>query len=146
MSSGNPGNNSVFSTITSAGGGGGGGEHGSSDNAGNNGGSGGGAGRSVHLSGGAGNTPPVSPPQGNHGGGQRHLMEPNVEVVEVVQVQLGTISGALVVDQVEWCSNYTFLDHQLLMLVVEEVVVDICRWFISRYGWWNWWWRKWSCW
>jgi len=55
---GTPGSNSVFSTITSAGGGGGGG--GQSPNNGDNGGSG--AGRNL------GNTPPVSPPQGNDGG------------------------------------------------------------------------------
>tara|TARA_B100001778_G_scaffold328895_1_gene329014 strand:+ start:592 stop:1989 length:1398 start_codon:yes stop_codon:yes gene_type:complete len=57
---GNPGSNSVFSTITSTGGGGGG-------NAcvGQPGGSGGGA--TNAQSGGAGNTPPVSPPQGQAG-------------------------------------------------------------------------------
>ena len=68
-----PGNNSIFSTITSAGGGGGGGY--SSQNDGANGGSGGGAGSSgpsgnpggTH-SGGTGNTPPVSPAQGFNGG------------------------------------------------------------------------------
>jgi hypothetical protein len=57
---GNNGSNSVFSTVTSAGGGAGG----SGDN-GNSGGSGGGGG---HLwSSGNGNSPPVSPPQGNNG-------------------------------------------------------------------------------
>ena len=55
---GTPGSNSVFSTITSAGGGGGGG--GQSPDNGQDGGSG--AGRN------SGNTPPVSPPQGNDGG------------------------------------------------------------------------------
>ena len=64
---GNPGSNSVFSTITSSGGGGGdangGGPYGGSGNG--VGGSGGGG----HQSSGAnGNTPPVSPPQGNPGG------------------------------------------------------------------------------
>jgi len=57
------GNNSVFSTITSAGGGGGGGGGGS----GINGGSGGGGYRGCN-SGGSGNTPPVSPAQGRNGG------------------------------------------------------------------------------
>ena len=63
--SGNPGSNSIFSTITSAGGGGGG----KGGATGLNGGSGGGAGydnnRACVSS---GNTPPVSPPQGNNGG------------------------------------------------------------------------------
>jgi hypothetical protein len=62
--SGNPGNNSVFSTITSAGGG-----HGAPGNpapTGGPGGSGGGGAPSA----GAGNTPPVSPPQGSPGGVQ----------------------------------------------------------------------------
>ena len=57
------GANSIFSTITSAGGGGGGVFPGTS---GTNGGSGGGAGRGGSA--GSGNTPPVSPPQGNGGG------------------------------------------------------------------------------
>ena len=64
---GNPGNNSVFSTITSAGGGGGGGHN--TPAGGLSGGSGGGARSSPPSSvGGSGNTPPVSPPQGNDGG------------------------------------------------------------------------------
>jgi len=62
------GNNSVFSTVTSAGGGG----AGSHDNvAGKTGGSGGGNGNGSAASGEsakAGNTPPVSPPQGQPGG------------------------------------------------------------------------------
>jgi hypothetical protein len=63
-SNGNPGSNSVFSTLTSTGGGGG--KYG----AGANGGSGGGSGGwSSSPTGGSGNTPPVSPPQGNNGGG-----------------------------------------------------------------------------
>jgi hypothetical protein len=59
---GSQGNNSVFSTITSSGGGYGGGN----PQPGNSGGSGGGG---AHFSGalGCGNTPPVSPPQGNSG-------------------------------------------------------------------------------
>jgi len=65
----NPGSNSVFSTITSAGGGGG--LPGSGPVPGlpaaGTGGSGGG-GRRCGVSGRAGNTPPVSPPQGNPGG------------------------------------------------------------------------------
>jgi hypothetical protein len=73
---GNSGSNSVFSTIISTGGGGGG--YGvpvptPAYRAGVNGGSGGGAGSggactSVTAPGGSGNTPPVSPPQGNAGG------------------------------------------------------------------------------
>jgi len=65
-SKGNNGSNTVFSTITSAGGGGGGG--GIPSRAGNDGGSGGGAARdSTTGQQGSGNTPPVSPPQGNPG-------------------------------------------------------------------------------
>ena len=63
---GNNGSNSVFSTITSTGGGGGG----SAGNNGKDGGSGGGGARgnvTTHP-GGSGNTPPVSPSQGNDGG------------------------------------------------------------------------------
>ena len=62
---GGTGNPAVFSTITSAGGGGGGGD----GPAGGAGGSGGGGGESsVGSCKGSGNTPPVSPPQGNPGG------------------------------------------------------------------------------
>jgi len=62
---GNPGNNSIFSTITSAGGGGGGGFN---SIGGSPGGSGGGSAILVGGGGGSGNTPPTSPPQGNNGG------------------------------------------------------------------------------
>ena len=65
----NPGNNSIFSTITSAGGGGGGVRQACvpSRQDGQPGGSGGGG--TVNIPGkGAGNTPPVSPPQGRPGG------------------------------------------------------------------------------
>jgi hypothetical protein len=65
------GSNSVFSTITAAGGGGGGSGCGSPTNRGVNGGSGGGGGgycASNPAPGGTGNTPPVSPSQGNNGG------------------------------------------------------------------------------
>jgi hypothetical protein len=62
----NDGNNSVFSTITSAKGGGG--ANGNSPNGGQDGGSGGGGAGSGSQSAGTGNTPPVSPPQGNTGG------------------------------------------------------------------------------
>jgi hypothetical protein len=73
---GNNGSNSVFSTITSAGGGWGGVATPTVPNAnsGNSGGSGGGGGAersptsNKGLCGSAGNTPPVSPPQGNPGG------------------------------------------------------------------------------
>ncbi len=66
---GNNGVNSVFSTITSTGGGGGGGHGPGTIMQGNPGGSGGGS-RSAGAcaQGGLGNTPPVSPPQGNNGG------------------------------------------------------------------------------
>ena len=57
------GSNSIFSTITSAGGGGGG-----KSSIGANGGSGGGSHAAPGV--GSGNTPPVSPPQGNDGGTQ----------------------------------------------------------------------------
>ena len=60
-----PGTNSIFSTIISAGGGSGGGPCGP---AGQNGGSGGGGAGTNHRTAGTGNTPPVSPPQGNNGG------------------------------------------------------------------------------
>ena len=64
---GNPGSNSTFSTITSAGGGAGAGHSTSPGNSGTAGGSGGGASQNGSV--GAGNTPPVTPPQGNDGGG-----------------------------------------------------------------------------
>jgi hypothetical protein len=69
LCNGNPGSNSIFSTITSTGGGGGGRgqcypEPESNASPGGSGGGGGGANRSA----GNGNTPPVSPPQGNNGG------------------------------------------------------------------------------
>ena len=63
----NPGNNSVFSTITSTGGGGG--RAPSPVQSGRPGGSGGG---SRNTTGANGNTPPVSPPQGNNGGTGDH--------------------------------------------------------------------------
>ena len=60
----NPGSNSVFSTITSAGGG-----HGNADGNACGAGSGGSGGAGANSRpGAAGNTPPVSPPQGNAGG------------------------------------------------------------------------------
>jgi hypothetical protein len=72
---GDSGGNSIFSTITSTGGGGGGKPEspGGAAQAGLTGGSGGGAGSTDNVPespvlGGAGNTPPVSPPQGNPGG------------------------------------------------------------------------------
>jgi len=65
-----PGSNSVFSTITSAGGGKGGSGACTPTNMGDSGGSGGGGNYSgpYPKTAGAGNTPPVSPPQGNPGG------------------------------------------------------------------------------
>lgn len=68
--SGNNGSNSVFSTITSAGGGTGGAGPSTPSTSAGSGGSGGGAGNTPSGSGtiGSGNTPPVSPPQGNNGG------------------------------------------------------------------------------
>jgi hypothetical protein len=68
---GGDGNNSVFSTITSAlGAGGGAGSCSGSNRAGGDGGSGAGSGssNSPPAAGGAGNTPPVNPSQGNPGG------------------------------------------------------------------------------
>jgi hypothetical protein len=68
------GNPSIFSTITSAGGGGAGGQYGPSSptNNGTPGGAGGGVGRTdttpCKVGAGAGNSPPVSPPQGQPGG------------------------------------------------------------------------------
>ena len=70
-SKGGPGNTSIFSTITSAGGGGGGESDDSPQRNGLDGASGGGGGSFATGNpglGGAGNTPPVSPPQGNAGG------------------------------------------------------------------------------
>ncbi len=63
-----PGSNSVFSTITAAGGGGGGGDDNANADDGGSGGGGGGRGGSSPPGKGSGNTPPVSPPQGNDGG------------------------------------------------------------------------------
>jgi hypothetical protein len=70
---GNPGSNSIFSTITSAGGGGGAYANRPAVTAQTGGSGGGGAGNhnpstSLSNAGAAGNTPPVSPPQGNSGG------------------------------------------------------------------------------
>jgi hypothetical protein len=69
------GSNSVFSTITSAGGGAGGNNPATPNNKGASGGSGGGGNQGASTpspnrpaTGGAGNTPPVSPSQGNDGG------------------------------------------------------------------------------
>ena len=64
------GSNSIFSTITSAGGGAGGGYRGGTGNGdGSDGGSGGGSSKHIGNSLATnGNTPPVSPPQGNNGG------------------------------------------------------------------------------
>jgi len=64
---GNSGSNSIFSTITSAGGGAGAGHSTSPGNSGTAGGSGGGASQNGSV--GAGNTPVLTPPQGNDGGG-----------------------------------------------------------------------------
>jgi hypothetical protein len=66
---GSAGSPSIFSTITSAGGGaGGGGQNSACIQVAAGGGSGGGAGSGTGLCGATGNTPPVSPPQGNPGG------------------------------------------------------------------------------
>ncbi len=64
---GTDGSSSIFSTITSTGGGAGGGG-GASPKVANPGGSGGGGGRASPFAKGTGNTPSVSPPQGNPGG------------------------------------------------------------------------------
>jgi hypothetical protein len=65
---GNNGSTSSFSTITSAGGGGGGGHCAVSQSGGSGGGGAGAGPNAPEASGGVGNTPPVSPPQGNDGG------------------------------------------------------------------------------
>jgi len=76
---GTSGSSSVFSTITSSGGGGGGqGTVCNPANTGIDGGSGGGGasgnpGPAFYNTGGSGNTPPVSPPQGNDGGDAAHF-------------------------------------------------------------------------
>ena len=75
------GSNSVFSTITSHGGGGGGGYNIPGGQGANTGGSGGGGGNSCNspgIAGANGNTPPVSPSQGNAGGdGNRPFAGPS---------------------------------------------------------------------
>jgi hypothetical protein len=81
-STGIPGNNSVFSTITSAGGGAGGGNKPSPASTEMNGlpggsGGGGGAQNSENVPAGTGNTPPVSPPQGNNGSPSNSTSAPN---------------------------------------------------------------------
>jgi hypothetical protein len=81
-STGVSGNNSVFSTITSTGGGGGGGNKptpGSTEMNGLPGGSGGGGGaqNSENVPAGSGNTPPVSPSQGNSGSPSNSTSAPN---------------------------------------------------------------------
>ena len=65
---GSNGSNSIFSTITSAGGGYGSGGNGTNSPGGPGGSGGGSGGTSDGGSAGSGNTPPVSPPQGNNGG------------------------------------------------------------------------------
>lgn len=65
---GNPGNNSIFSSITSTGGGHGGTDTGSFGSPGSPGGSGGGVTNHQTTTAGTGNDPSVSPPQGNPGG------------------------------------------------------------------------------
>jgi len=67
--SGGSGSPSTFSTITSAGGGGGGKSFATAGGSGGGGGSGSPGPFGCNVVGGAGNTPPVSPPQGNTGGG-----------------------------------------------------------------------------
>ncbi len=67
-SAGTAGSNSIFSTITSAGGGEGGNGNGEGGDGGSAGGGGGPGGGQPIGSPGVGNTPPVSPPQGNNGG------------------------------------------------------------------------------
>ena len=81
ISRGVSGSTSTFSTITAAvgAGGGAGSPSGPGDGVGLSGGSGGGGGGGTTLpgnSGGSGNTPPVSPPQGNPGGGARPNVAP----------------------------------------------------------------------
>jgi hypothetical protein len=71
-SAGDPGSNSVFSTITSTGGGGGGYFDNNPGLPGGSGGGGGSSQTSPPTPGGSGNTPPVSPPQGQPGGAGRN--------------------------------------------------------------------------
>jgi hypothetical protein len=87
---GSDGNNSVFSTITSTGGGGGGGYAGPVPASGRPGGSGGGVGQPCGAgeTGGLGNTPPVSPPQGQPGGPVILQVQLLVELEEVEEVVL----------------------------------------------------------
>ena len=79
----NPGSNSSFSTITSAGGGGGGRCLVAGTSHGGSGGGGGGIRGTWYRW--TGNTPPVSPPQGNNGG----TGLPVQIMLEVVEVVLG---------------------------------------------------------
>jgi len=75
---GNNGNNSSALGITSTAGGGGGGSGANSTSAGKPGGSGGGEGGQTATGGpGSGNTPPVSPPQGNDGGNTNPGLDTN---------------------------------------------------------------------
>jgi len=67
-STGSPGSNSVFSTITSNGGARGGSFNGDGQSGGSGSGGGGRNNTCASPAGGSGNTPPVSPPQGNNGG------------------------------------------------------------------------------
>jgi len=74
------GSPSIFSSITSSGGGGGGGGGGPcASTPGNNGGSGGAGGGRDANAGGTGNTPPVSPPQGNPGGTSKPEAGPSLD-------------------------------------------------------------------
>ena len=75
-SAGSDGANSVFSTITSAGGGGGATRTGTYIDGRDGGSGGGGAGPSTPGDAGLGNTPPVSPPQGNPGAGKGPASNP----------------------------------------------------------------------
>ena len=75
---GGTGGNSIFSTITSAGGGGGGTHPTPTCGIGVDGGSGGGGGARYNFSGGSGNTPPVTPSQGNDGGNSAPSPTPSI--------------------------------------------------------------------
>ena len=89
------GSNQCFSTITSAGGGGGGGGNTGSKLIGSGGSGGGGEQINAGFHGGTGNTPPVTPPQGNDGGDGFQMGGP-AQVVAVVELVLLAVMLVLV--------------------------------------------------
>lgn len=128
--SGQPGGNSIFSTITSTGGGGGGEGYRNSTANGKPGGSGGGAGSSNLYTStvGTGNTPPVSPAQGNDGGTMYGTPQYIQQVVAVEQVPQVEMHPQVRLEQVELeqLAQYR-LRQQLMLEVVEEEVQVLLR-------------------